>query len=141
MPIQLARAFRDVRGLVAHAFDVRRKFNRRNHPPQIRRYWLEAEQNFESVFVDLFFQLIDLFVIRDCVRAEIVIALQQSLERSIQTALSQAGHHQQIIAQRSQCFVECSKNVLRYNHCGPHFLLIQSRHAQRPRLKTIQTSL
>ena len=129
MPIQLTRAFRDVRGLIADALDVWRKLNGRNHSPQIRSHWLEAEQNFESVLVDLFLQLIDLLVICDCVCAEIVIALQQALECSIQAALSQAGHHQQVVAQRRQCFIECSKNMLRYDHCGSHFLLfIKSRH-------------
>jgi hypothetical protein len=32
--------------------------------------------------------------------AEIIVALQQAFECSIQAALSQAGHHQQIFAQR-----------------------------------------
>jgi hypothetical protein len=44
--------------------------------------------------------LIDLFVIRDCVCAEIVIALQQALDCAIEAALGQAGHHQQILPQR-----------------------------------------
>ena len=58
------------------------------------------KQNFESVLVDLFLQLIDFFVIRDCVCAEIVIALQQALECSIQAAFGKAGHHQQVVAKR-----------------------------------------
>jgi hypothetical protein len=93
MPVQFARAFRYVRSLIAYAFDVWRKLDRRNNAPQVRRDRLKPQQDFESILVDLFLQLIDLFVIRDRICAEIVIALQQTLEGSIQAALSQSSHH------------------------------------------------
>src|SRR4029453_17776263 len=69
------------------ALDFWREFNGRNSPPQIRRHRLKAEQNFEPVLIDLLLQLIDLFVIRDGVCAEIVITLHQALECSIEAAL------------------------------------------------------
>jgi hypothetical protein len=67
---------------------------------------VKSKQDFQSILIDLFLQLIDLFVICNCVCGEIVIALQQALNRTIETALSQASHHQQIIAQRRQRFIE-----------------------------------
>src|SRR4030095_12894031 len=67
---------------------------------------------------------------------EIVVALQQTLNGAVEAPFGKASHHKQVVAQRRQCLIECSKNVLRYNHCGSHFLLfIKSRRSERPRLE------
>src|SRR5216684_415410 len=69
---------------------------------------------------DLFFQLVDLFVIRDRVCAKIIVALQQTFDRAIKTALGQTGHHQDIVAQRRERFVECPENVFGRSHGSKH---------------------
>ena len=76
MFVQLSRAPRDVSRLIGDALDIGRKFHRRHYATQIRRDRLKSQQDVHAVLVDLFFQLIDLFVVGDRVRAKIVIALQ-----------------------------------------------------------------
>ena len=43
---------------------------------------------------------------------EIVVALQQTLNCAVEAPFGKASHHQQIIAQRGQRFIKCSRNVL-----------------------------
>ena len=74
------------------------QFHCGNDAAQIRRDGLKAQQNIDSVLIDLFLQMVDLFVIGDCICAKIVVAIEQALHRSLQTALSQARHHEHVVA-------------------------------------------
>ena len=93
MFVQLSRAPRDVSRLIGDALDIGRKFHRRHYATQIRRDRLKSQQDVHAVLVDLFFQLIDLFVISDGVCAKIIVSLEQALNCAIQTALGQSSHY------------------------------------------------
>ena len=116
MLIQFSRLARDVHGLVAHALEIGGKFHRRNDTAQIGRDRLKTKQDIDAVLVDLFLELIDLFVIGDGVCAKIIVAIEQAFHGAIETALGQAGHHEDVVAQRSERFVEGSENMFRCNH-------------------------
>ena len=73
---------------------------------------MKSQQQIDSVLVDLLFQLIDLLVVGDRIRAKIVVSLEQAFDRAIEAALGQASHHENVVAQRSERFVERSENVL-----------------------------
>ena len=97
MLIQLSRFARNVHGLICYAFEIRRKFHRRDDPPQIGSDRLKAKQDIDPILVDLFFQLIDFFVIRDRVCAKVVVAIEQTFHGAVEAALGQARHHEDVV--------------------------------------------
>jgi hypothetical protein len=99
MLVQLSRSSRDVCCLVGDSLKVGGKFHRGNHPAQIGRYRLEPQQNIHAILIDLFLELIDLFIIGDRVCAKLIIALEQTFHRSIEAPLRQAAHHKHVVAQ------------------------------------------
>ena len=101
-----------------HALEIGGKLHRRNDPAQIGRDRLKTEQEIDSILVDLLFELIDLFVVGDRVRAKIVVALQQAVDGAIEAAFGQARHHQDVVAQGSERFVESAEDMFRRDHCG-----------------------
>jgi hypothetical protein len=64
----------------------------------------------------LFLELVDLFVIGDGMRSKVVFALEQAFDGAIKRPLGQACHHQHIVAQRGERFIECSKNMFLHIH-------------------------
>ena len=65
---------------------------------QVGRNWLKSQQDINTVLVDLLFQLVDLFVVGDCVCANIIVPIEQALHGPFQAALGQASHHEDIVA-------------------------------------------
>ena len=102
--------------LVGHALEIGREFHRRNHPAQIGRDRLKTQEQIDPILVDLLFELIDLLVVGDRDRAQLVIALQQSVDGAIEAALRQARHHEDVVAQGRERFVEGSENVSGCDH-------------------------
>jgi hypothetical protein len=73
--VQLARFTGNVGRLVGHALQIRAQFHRRNNAAQIGGDRLKAQQQFDSIFVDLFLQLIDFLIIRDGKGGKFIITL------------------------------------------------------------------
>src|SRR4030095_16117495 len=94
---------------------------------QIGRNGLKAQQNVNAVLVDLFLQLIDFFVIGDCMSANVIVAIDQTLHCPFQTALSQPRHHEHVVAQRRQRFIKCSKYMPVCGHRLSTFPFLRSR--------------
>src|SRR5438270_11786192 len=116
MLVQFSSAPGDVRSLVCHALEVRRKFHRGNDAAQIGRDRLKAQQQIDSVLVHLFFELIDFFIVGDGDSAQFVVALEQSGNGAIETALGQARHEENVVAQGGGLFVEGGEDVIRFHH-------------------------
>jgi len=74
--VQFSRLACDAYRLVSEPFEVGGKFHCRNDPPKIRRDRLKPKQEIDSILVDLFLELINLFVVHNRRRAKIVVALQ-----------------------------------------------------------------
>ena len=98
----------------ADALEIRAQFHRRNDPAQIGRDRLKTQQQIDSILVDLFFELIDLFVVGDGNRAKFIVALHQALERAVEAALGLARHHQDVVAQIFERVVEGSQDVFAF---------------------------
>jgi hypothetical protein len=77
---------------------------------------LEAEEKVDSILVDLLFELINLLVVGDGVGAEIIVPIKQATNGTFKGALGQSGHHEDIIAQGSERFVERSQNMSLCDH-------------------------
>ena len=116
MLIQFARPPRDVRPLVGHALEVGRELHRRNHPAQIGRDRLKTQEQIDAILVHLLFELIDLLVIGDRDRAHLVVPLHQAGDGAIEAALGQARHHEDVVAQGRERFVEGSEDVPGCDH-------------------------
>src|SRR5205085_1226433 len=93
---------------IGHALEVRGKFHRRIEAAQIGRNWLKAQQNIHAVLVDLLLHLVDLFVVGDCSRGNIVVAIDQTLHCPLQTTLSEPSHHEHVVTESRERFIECS---------------------------------
>ena len=68
MLIQLPRASRNRSRLVRHTLQIRRKLHCGYDPPQIGGDWLKSQQNCDAILIDLYLQLVDLFIIGNQLR-------------------------------------------------------------------------
>ena len=115
MLIQLARFAGDVRGLVGDALEIRAQFHRRNHPAKIGRDRLKTQQQFDSILVDLFFQLIDFFVVGNGkARRSSSSRSIKPLECAVEAALGLTRHHHDVVAQIFERVLEGSQCVFAF---------------------------
>ena len=81
----VSRAWID-NGLVGHALQIRTKFHRRHDAAKVGCDRLKTQEEIDALLVDLLLELIDFLVVGDRGRAEIVVALLQSIERILEAA-------------------------------------------------------
>ena len=97
--------------MVGNALKIAAQFHCGNHLPQIRRHRLKPQQQFDAGLVHLLLEQVDFLVVRNREVAQVAVAPNQALHGVAQVALSEARHHQHIVAQRAQGVVKSSKNV------------------------------
>ncbi len=114
--VQGAGAARDLDGLIANAFDVVPDFHGGNDLAQIGGDGLETEEHFDAVLVDLFFEGVDFVFVSNGDGALLGVALKQAVHGVSEIALSQAGHHEDIGAERFEDFVESVQDVFAAQH-------------------------
>ena len=111
MLVQFARFTGNVGGLIGHSLEIGAQFHRRDDATQIGRDRLKTQQQFNPFLINLLFQLIDLLVIGDGDRGDLVVPFHQTFERAIEAALGLARHRHDVVAEVFECVLECSQSV------------------------------
>ena len=108
---QVAGAFGDLGGLVADAFEVLGNLHRHGDETQIGGQRRLGEQ-LDGQVVDLHLKLVDDAVVVLDAQGEVVVALDERLQRLVHRGLGVARHRQQFLLQHVQLHVEMFHSLI-----------------------------
>ena len=96
--VKITRAFGDLGGLVADAFEILGNFHRHGHETQVAGQW-RLGQKLDGHLIDLNLEFVNDVVVRAHLHGQVVVALHERLHGLVDGFLGVAGHHQKFLAQ------------------------------------------